>query len=379
MSPNTSWGRRPAIHVFATRKRKTGWRAFAHHDVGSGFVAARDPIVLGRARKAAIVGIAGPALTTDEVVLFRAHPPSGVILFARNIEDPRQLASLVAALRRVLPPQAILMVDQEGGRVARLRPPHWRTHPPAASLGALFGRRCGAGLRAAWLTGALIGHDCATACFDVVAAPVLDLAIPGAHAVIGDRALADDPASVARLGRALAAGLLAAGIQPVGKHAPGHGRALVDSHLSLPRVEANHLDADMLPFALNTDLPWAMSAHIVYPAWDATLPATLSPTVIAAIIRGRIGFGGVLVTDDLAMKALSGTPANLARQALAAGCDIALYCSGEPAPTADLLATCPDLTGAAASRLAAARALAVRRRRAIDPAALAVERDRLLA
>jgi beta-N-acetylhexosaminidase len=347
--------------------------------VGSGFVAARDPIIPGRARKAAVVGIAGPTLTTDEAALFRAHPPAGVILFARNIENPRQLASLVAALRRALPPQAVLMVDQEGGRVARLRPPHWRAHPPAASLGMLFGRRCGSGLRAAWLTGALIGHDCAAAGFDVVAAPVLDLAIQGAHAVIGDRALANDPASVARLGRALAAGLLAAGIQPVGKHAPGHGRARVDSHLSLPQVEANHLNADLLPFALNTDLPWAMSAHIVYPAWDGTLPATLSPTVIEAIIRGRIGFGGVLVTDDLAMKALSGTAADLARQSLAAGCDIASFCSGEPGPTAELLATCPDLTGAAAARLAAARALAVRRRRAIDPAALAVERDRLLA
>jgi len=329
--------------------------------------------------RAAIVGIAGPALSADEAALFRAHPPAGVILFARNVEDARQLALLVAALRRVLAPAAVLMVDQEGGRVARLRPPHWRGHPPAAALGALFARHRSAGLRAAWLTGALIGFDCSAAGFDVVAAPVLDLAIPGAHAVISDRALADDPASVARLGRAVAAGLLAAGIQPVGKHAPGHGRALVDSHLALPRVEANHLEADLLPFALNTDLPWAMSAHIVYPAWDAALPATLSPTVIGAIIRRRIGFGGVLVTDDLAMKALSGRPADLARQALAAGCDIALYCSGERVPTADLLATCPDLTEAAIARLAAARALAARRRRAIDAAALAVERDRLLA
>jgi beta-N-acetylhexosaminidase len=318
-------------------------------------------------------------LSADEAALFRAHPPAGVILFARNIEAPGQLATLVAALRRALSLRAVLMVDQEGGRVARLRPPHWRAHPTAASLGALFARRSGAGLRAAWLTGALIGHDCAAAGFDVAAAPVLDLAIPGAHAAIGDRALAEAPVSVARLGRTLAAGLLAAGIQPVGKHAPGHGRAQVDSHFALPRVQANHLDADLLPFALNTDLPWAMSAHIVYPAWDPVLPATLSPTVIGKIIRGRIGFGGVLVTDDLAMKALSGTPADLARQALAAGCDIALFCDGEPGPTAALLTTCPDLTKAGADRLAAARALAARRRLVIDPVALAVERDRLLA
>jgi beta-N-acetylhexosaminidase len=318
-------------------------------------------------------------LSADEAALFRAHPPAGVILFARNIEAPGQLATLVAALRRALSLRAVLMVDQEGGRVVRLRPPHWRAHPTAASLGALFARRSGAGLRAAWLTGALIGHDCAAAGFDVAAAPVLDLAIPGAHAAIGDRALAEAPVSVARLGRTLAAGLLAAGIQPVGKHAPGHGRAQVDSHFALPRVQANHLDADLLPFALNTDLPWAMSAHIVYPAWDPVLPATLSPTVIGKIIRGRIGFGGVLVTDDLAMKALSGTPADLARQALAAGCDIALFCDGEPGPTAALLTTCPDLTKAGADRLAAARALAARRRLVIDPVALAVERDRLLA
>jgi len=262
------------------------------------------------------------------------------------------------------------MVDQEGGRVARLRPPHWRAHPPGAALGSL---------RVAWLTGALIGLDCAAAGFDVVAAPVLDLGVPGAHTVIGDRALAEDPLTVARLARAMAAGLIAAGVQPIAKHAPGHGRARVDSHLSLPIVEANHLDADLLPFALNADLPWAMSAHIVYPAWDTTLPATLSPTVIETIIRGRIGFEGVLVTDDLAMKALTGAPADLARQALAAGCDVALYCSGEFAPTAELLARCPSLTEAATARLAAARGLAARRRLPLDAAVLAAERDRLLA
>ena len=196
---------------------------------------------------------------------------------------------------------------------------------------------------------------------------------------MGDRAFAAEPASVARLARSLAAGLLAAGMQPIGKHAPGHGRAMVDSHLALPRVEANDLEADLLPFALNSDLPWLMTAHIVYPTWDPILPATLSPTVIGTIIRGRLGFEGVLVTDDLAMRALSGAPAELALQALAAGCDIALYCSGELAPTAELLARCPLLTEPAAARLAAAHALAVQRRIAFDGAALAADRDRLLA
>jgi beta-N-acetylhexosaminidase len=311
--------------------------------------------------------------------LLRAHPPAGVILFARNVESPAQLRSLTAHLRRLLPAGAVLMVDQEGGRVARLRPPGWRAHRSAATLGGLFASSPAKALRAAWLTGALIGMECAASGFDVVTGPVLDLSVPGAHGVIGDRALSEEPVAVARLGRALAAGLLAAGIQPVAKHAPGHGRAQVDSHQSLPRVEANHLDADLLPFTLNADLPWAMSAHIVYPAWDPALPATLSPTVIKAIIRGRIGFEGVLVTDDLAMKALSGVPANLALDALAAGCDVALYCSGDLAPTAELLSQCPPLTAAAAARLSAARALAARRRLALDELALASERDRLLA
>jgi len=343
--------------------------------------------------KAAIVGIAGAALDPAEAALFRAHPPAGVILFARNIVDPPQLAALVAALRRALPPEAVLMVDQEGGRVARLRPPHWRAHAPAATLGALFAQTPAHGLRAAWLTGALIGLDCAAAGLDVVAAPVLDLGLPGAHAVIGDRALAADPATVGRLGRAVAAGLLAAGVQPVAKHAPGHGRATLDSHLALPTVAANDLDADLLPFALNADLPWAMTAHILYPAWDPARPATLSPAIIERVIRGRIGFEGVLVTDDLAMHALSGyaqsgyalagapagAPADLARQALTAGCDLALYCAGEAAPTAALLAACPPMTPDSAARLGRARALARRRRLSLDAIQLANECDRLLA
>jgi beta-N-acetylhexosaminidase len=333
--------------------------------------------------KAAIVGIAGPALADAEAAMFRAHSPAGVILFARNIVDPVQLAALIATVRSVLPPDAVLMVDQEGGRVARLRPPHWPAHPPAAALGRLFALSEPAGLRAAWLTGALIGLDCASAGFDVVAAPVLDLGLPGAHSVIGDRALSEDPEAVGRLGRELASGLLAAGIQPVGKHAPGHGRARVDSHLSLPVVDAtdlpDDLSGDLRPFALNADLPWAMTAHILYPTWDAAHPATLSPLVIRTIIRERIGFEGVLVTDDLAMRALSGAPADLALEALAAGCDLALYCAGDAGATVALLAACPSVTPQAADRLARAREAAARRRVELDARLLADERDRLLA
>ncbi len=333
--------------------------------------------------RAAIIGISGPILLSEEADLLRAFPPAGVILFSRNVQDPDQLGRLMTALRAVLPADAEFMVDQEGGRVARLRPPHWRAHPPAATIGALFETDPASGLRAAWLTGALIGEDCRRAGFTVAAAPVLDLAIPGASDAIGDRALGPHPAHVARLGREVAAGLLAAGMIPVGKHAPGHGRAMVDSHLALPLVTDDLLEADIQPFALNTDLPWMMTAHIVYQALDPALPATLSASVIEKVIRGRIGYKGVLVTDDLAMKALSGPapggePAGLAQRALAAGCDIAVYCAGDFAANEALLRTCPELTAAARYRLQAAHALVKGTFVSLHPDALADERARLL-
>jgi beta-N-acetylhexosaminidase len=342
---------------------------------------------------AAIVGIAGHDLTPHESRLLHDHAPAGVILFARNIADPAQLRALVRSLRQVLPEGAVLMVDQEGGRVARLRPPHWMAHPPAGEIGRLFERDMRLGLRAAWLTGALIGLDCAESGFDVACAPVLDLRLPGAHDVIGDRAFAEDPSTVARLGRAVAAGLLAAGVQPVGKHAPGHGRARVDSHKDLPVVEANEsfervirvsgdsacddhaLDADFLPFALNTDLPWMMTAHILYRGLDPSAPATLSAKVIGRVIRGKIGFAGLLVSDDLAMQALSGTPAERALAALGAGCDVALYCPGDAEGTEAVLRAVPRITPAAAERLESAWALARGRRLALDPASLLAERN----
>lgn len=326
--------------------------------------------------KAAIVGLSGQVLSEAEAALLRAHPPAGVILFGRNIADPAQLRRLMGALRAVLDPRAVLMVDQEGGRVARLRPPNWRAHPPAERIGALAPR---AALRAAWLTGALIGMDCTAAGFDTVAAPVLDIRVPGAHDVIGDRAFATDPALVARIGRAMAQGLMAGGVQPIGKHAPGHGRAEVDSHLHLPRVAANDLAPDLLPFARNVDLPWLMTAHIVYAALDPAGPATLSPTVIGGIIRQRLGFNGVVVTDDLAMKALHGAPADLACAALAAGCDLALYCPGDPDGNAAVLRAVPKVSAAGLLRLRAARAAVATRRLALDPTRLSDERERLLA
>ncbi len=330
--------------------------------------------------RAAIVGLAGATLEAGEAALIRRHRPAGVILFARNVQDPVQLAALVASLRDVLPSHGVVAVDQEGGRVARLRPPHWRAHPAAARLGELYDWCQAAGERAAWLTGALIGLDCAGAGFDVACAPVLDLRRPGAHQVVGDRAYSTDPDAVARLGRAVADGLLAAGLQPVAKHAPGHGRAMVDSHLDLPRVDAGQdLADDMRPFALCAALPWMMTAHILYAGLDAEWPATLSATVIRQAIRGQIGFQGVLVSDDLAMNALTGGPGQRAAQAVAAGCDVALHCSGVLSDTADVLHSCADMTDAALARFAAARAMAATARRRLDGAALAAERDALLA
>jgi len=330
--------------------------------------------------KAAIVGIGGLALDADEAALLRRHRPAGVILFARNVRDPQQLAALTASLRGVLPAHAVIAVDQEGGRVARLRPPHWRAHPPAARIGELFAGDAAAGERAAWLTGALIGLDCASAGFDVACAPVLDLQVPGAHGVIGDRAYAPDPEAVARLGRAMAGGLVAAGVQPVAKHVPGHGRAMVDSHLDLPCVPASQdLAADMRPFALCADLPWMMTAHILYLGLDPDRPATLSSRIIRDIVRGRIGFGGVLVSDDLAMHALTGSPGERTASAVSAGCDLALHCSGVLAETADALEGCPDIADVALARLARAHTLAAIARQALDGDALASERDALLA
>jgi beta-N-acetylhexosaminidase len=324
--------------------------------------------------KPAIVGIGGLSLHAEEAACLAAHRPAGIILFARNVRDPLQLAALVRALRDVLPEEAVLMVDQEGGRVARLRPPHWRAHPAARSIGALGGE---ASVRAAWLTGALIGLDCAQAGFDVVAGPVLDVASPDGHDVIGDRAFADDPERVAVLGRAFAEGLLAAGVQPVCKHAPGHGRAQADSHVELPVLD--DIDAgDLLPFARNADLPWLMTAHVRYTLRDMNHPATQSRTIIASVIRAA-GFEGVLVTDDLAMQALRGPAAERALAALAAGCDIALHCSGKIDDTRDVLQALGDAPDATLARLAAGRARAAAALMALDAVALAAERDRLMA
>jgi beta-N-acetylhexosaminidase len=269
------------------------------------------------------------------------------------------------------------MVDQEGGRVARLRPPHWQAHPPARQIGALHARDADAGLRAAWLTGALIGAQCAAAGFTIVAAPVLDVADPDGHDVIGDRAFAADPVAVAALGGAMARGLLAAGVQPVGKHAPGHGRARADSHLALPVLD-DVAETDMVPFRANAWLPWLMTAHIRYTAMDMLHPATQSAAIIGGVIRAT-GFAGVLITDDLAMRALDGTPGARAAAALAAGCDVALQCSGVLDETRSVLEAIGPASAELSSRLATARRQADAARAPLDVAALTAERAALLA
>jgi beta-N-acetylhexosaminidase len=330
--------------------------------------------------KALVLGIGGPALTPEERALFaRAGVPAGFILFARNITTASALEALTADLRSLATPPPFILIDQEGGRVARLRPPLAALHPPAQAIGALFRRDAEAGLRAAWLTGALIGAELAAFGIDTDAAPVLDLADPLADPVIGDRAFDRDPDHVALLGRAMAEGLMAAGVAPVMKHIPGHGRARADSHVALPVVAEGPdlLARDLSPFARNADLPFAMTAHILYPAWDGEHPATLSPAVIGRIIRQEIGFGGVLISDDLGMGALSGALPARAEAAFAAGIDLVLHASGTIEDNAALLAAAPALSPPLAARLAQIRARIGALLRPLDPARLRAERAEL--
>lgn len=316
--------------------------------------------------QAAVIGLAGPVLAPEEAVLLRRLPPAGVILFARNVVDPAQVRVLTDAVRAVVP-GAHVLIDQEGGRVARLRPPHWLAHPAAGALPHA---------RAAWLTGALIGLECAASGIDVVCAPVLDLRVPGADAVVGDRSYGDLTQVILR-GRAMADGLLAAGVQPVAKHAPGHGRAQADSHVALP-VVVGPVNEDLAPFRALNDLPWMMTAHVLYRDLDPARPGTLSSAVVG-LIRQQIGFQGVLVSDDLVMGALDGEMAARAAGALAAGCDLALHCNGVLAESEAVLEAAGPASGRTLERLAAGRARAAAARQHLDGAALLAERDRACA
>jgi len=283
-------------------------------------------------RTRAIYGCAGPELSGEERAFFAETQPWGFILFARNVVDPLQTRRLIESLRQTVnDARAPVLIDQEGGRVARLKPPQWKERPPAAQFGALHAEAVEAAYEAAYLNARLIAHDLGELGINVDCVPVLDVPVEGADGVIGDRALSKNPAIVVDLGRAVIEGMLDGGVLPVMKHVPGHGRAMADSHLALPRVATPREDlakTDFIPFRGLAQCPMAMTAHVVYEAIDPKRPATTSPKVVREVIRTEMGFGGVLLTDDLSMKALEGPLAKRAKAAQFAGCDIVLHCNG---------------------------------------------------
>jgi beta-N-acetylhexosaminidase len=282
--------------------------------------------------KAMILGSSGPTLTADEIALYRDERPWGFILFARNCMEPAQISDLVAAMRDAVGrPEAPVLIDQEGGRVQRIRPPMIERYPSAAALGELYRRDRAKGLRAAWLMSRLHAFDLMKFGINVDCLPVLDVPIQGASNVIGDRAYGFDPKTVSDMGRAAAAGLKAGGMLPVMKHIPGHGRGMADSHHELPVVAASRAELeahDFLPFMALKDELMAMSAHIVFTAIDPAEPATISRKVIEEVIRGHIGFDGLLMSDDTSMNALKGTIGERAARIVGGGCDIILHCNG---------------------------------------------------
>jgi beta-N-acetylhexosaminidase len=310
------------------------------------------------APRAVIYGCRGLALGAAERDFFREAAPWGFILFGRNVGGPEQVRRLVAELREAVGREAPVLIDQEGGRVSRLGPPDWRGWGEALD-------ECSAvppdlRPRAMELRYRVIGHELQALGIDVNCAPVLDVMQADTHPFLRSRLYGDEPGAVAAIGRAVAEGLLAEGVLPIVKHIPGHGRARADSHEALPVVEADldALDAvDFAPFRALADLPMAMTAHVVYRALDPERPATLSPVAVAAI-RERIGFDGLLMTDDLSMRALTGPMGERVRLSLAAGCDVILHCNGDPGEMAAIAAEVPALAGAAAER--AERALAMR-------------------
>lgn len=304
--------------------------------------------------KSMILGCAGKELSGDEVRFYGDERPWGFILFARNIGEPSQISDLVASMREAVGrPDAPVFIDQEGGRVQRIRPPIAPNYPAGAAIGALYRDDPAAGTRAAWLMARLHAFDLSRFSITADCLPVLDVPIEGASDVIGTRAYGKDPSSVLALGRAAAEGLLAGGVLPVMKHVPGHGRAFSDSHLELPRLDTPIADLrahDFVPFKALKHLPMAMTAHVVYEAVDPSGPATTSAKVISEIIRGEIGFDGLLISDDTSMKALSGDFPSKAAAILAAGCDIVLHCNGVMEEMAGIASRTTLLSGKALER-----------------------------
>jgi len=329
-----------------------------------------------------IFGLSGHALTPDEAALFRDADPAGYILFARNCDTPDQVRALTDSLRTLSGRASLpILIDQEGGRVARLRPPHWPAFPPAARFAVLYDVAPISAMRAATLNAQAIGRTLADLGISVNCLPLLDVLDAEGHDIIGDRAYGDDPLRVAALGRATLDGLRNAGVVGVVKHIPGHGRARADSHLELPvvTVDRQALETDLRPFRTLAQAPMAMTAHVVYTAWDAQRCASVSPTVIEAVIRQSIGFDGWLMSDDLGMKALSGGMAARAQAVLAAGCDVALHCSGDFQEMQAIAGVLGAMSAQSAERLARAMAWPAAAPDSPALADLIGERDALLA
>jgi beta-N-acetylhexosaminidase len=332
--------------------------------------------------RAFIVGANGPRLGADEKAFLREAEPWGLILFKRNVETPDQVRALTAEFRDAVGrAEAPVLVDQEGGRVQRLGPPHWPRYPAARNYSRMVNDPLAARDLVRW--GArLMAHDLLALGITVDCLPVLDVPVAGAHDVIGDRAYATGPAEVASLGRAAAEGMLAGGVLPVIKHMPGHGRAGADSHHSLPVVTSDRKtleECDFLPFLVNADMPAAMTAHVVYTALDPEWPATTSRKVFREVIRGALDFQGLVMSDDLSMQALSGTLAERAAAALAAGCDVALHCNGDLAEMAEVAAAVPPLRGKARRRAEAALWRIAHRPEPFDPVEARARLDAALA
>jgi len=313
--------------------------------------------------RAFITGVSGPELNAKERAFIRTQRPWGFILFKRNIETPGQVAYLITEMRNELAwPDAPVLIDQEGGRVQRLGPPHWPIYPAGAVFGRLYDLDPALGLRAARLSGRLIAADLSDLGVSVDCLPLADVPVAGANAVIGDRAYGTEPDKVAAIARAVTEGLEQGGILPVLKHIPGHGRATADTHFGLPVVETPKTELERTDFAAFqklADLPMAMTAHVVFSALDPALPATTSATIIEQVIRGVIGFQGLLMSDDLSMNALAGSMAERTRAVFASGCDMVLHCNGKIAEMAEVARETPELSGKALER--AGRALASRK------------------
>src|SRR6202047_4351155 len=331
--------------------------------------------------RAFITGVSGPALSPAEREFLRAQLPWGFILFKRNIETPLQIATLVRELRdSVDKPEAPVLIDQEGGRVQRLGPPHWPVYPSGALFGVLYDRDPALGLSAARLSARLIAADLADLGITVDCLPLADMPVAGADAVIGNRAYGTEPKKVAAIGRAVTEGLEQGGVLPVLKHIPGHGRATADTHFRLPEVDTSRAELERTDFAAFqplADLPMAMTAHVVFSTVGPGQPATTSATIIEQVIRGVIGFQGLLMSDDVSMNALAGSIAERTRAIFAAGCDLVLHCNGKLDEMCDVARETPELSGKPLER--AQRALASRRApQAFDRGAARAELDSLI-